>query len=111
MVIIRHMVKDLAFSVKILTVPILRDDDGVANSSRNTLLTSEDRKAAIIIPRSWKAADELFQKGERNVATLYNTIVSVLTNKPRAITESIDFRDGETLAEVSGQIVKPTVLF
>lgn len=109
-VIIRRMVKDLAFPVKIVTVPILRDDDGVASSSRNTLLTPEDRKAAVIIPQSWKAADALFQKGERNVATLYNTIVSVLTKEPRAITEAIDFRDGETLAEVSGQIVKPTVL-
>lgn len=109
-VIIRQMVKDLAFPVEIVALPILRDEDGVASSSRNKLLTPQDRKAAIVIPKSWKAADEIFQKGERDITSLYKTIAAVLNEEPRATMEAIDFRDAETLAELKGEIVKPTVL-
>lgn len=109
-VIIRHMAKDLAFPVKIISLPILRDEDGVASSSRNQLLEKEDRKAAIVVPKSWKAAVELFQKGERDIDTLRRAIKIVLDNEPRAVAEAIDFRDAETLEEVKDKVAKPTVL-
>lgn len=109
-VIIRHMVEDLAFPVKIVSLPILRDDDDVASSSRNQLLEKEDRKAAVVVPKSWKAAAELFQKGERDINTLHHAIKTVLENEPRAVTEAIDFRDAETLEQVEDKISRPTVL-
>lgn len=109
-VIIRRMVEDLAFPIKIISLPILRDDDGVASSSRNQLLEKEDRKAAVVVPKSWKAAAELFQKGERDINTLRDAIKTVLENEPRAVTEAIDFRDAETLKEVEDKISRPTVL-
>lgn len=109
-VIIRHMVKDLAFPVKIISLPILRDEDGVASSSRNKLLAPEDRKAAVIVPKSWKTAAELFQNGERDIDTLRRAIKIVLDNEPRGVSEAIDFRDAETLEEVKDKINKPTVL-
>lgn len=109
-VIIRRMVEDLAFPIKIICLPILRDDDGVASSSRNQLLEKEDRKAAVVVPKSWKAAAELFQKGERDINTLRDAIKTVLENEPRAVTEAIDFRDAETLEEVEDKISRPTVL-
>lgn len=109
-VIIRRMVEDLAFPIKIISLPILRDDDGVASSSRNQLLDKEDRKAAVVVPKSWKAAAELFQKGERDINALRHAIKNVLENEPRAFIEAIDFRDAETLEEVKDQIGKPAVL-
>lgn len=109
-VIIRRMVEDLAFPIKIISLPILRDDDGVASSSRNQLLDKEDRKAAVVVPKSWKAAAELFQKGERDINTLRHAIKNVLENEPRAFIEAIDFRDAETLEEVEDKISRPTVL-
>lgn len=109
-VIIRRMVEDLAFPIKIISLPILRDDDGVASSSRNQLLDKEDRKAAVVVPKSWKAAAELFQKGERDINTFRHAIKNVLENEPRAFIEAIDFRDAETLEEVEDKISRPTVL-
>lgn len=108
--IIRRMVEDLAFPIKIISLPILRDDDGVASSSRNQLLDKEDRKAAVVVPKSWKAAAELFQKGERDINALRHAIKNVLENEPRAFIEAIDFRDAETLEEVEDKISRPTVL-
>ena len=110
LVIIRHMTKDLGFPVKIVSVPILRDEDGVASSSRNKLLTPEDRKAAIVVPQSWKAAARLFESGERKIEALRSAVLNILNNEPRAVPEAIDFRDAETLEEVKDSIDKPTVL-
>ena len=110
LVIIRHMTKDLGFPVKIVSVPILRDEDGVASSSRNQLLTPEDRKAAIVVPQSWKAAARLFESGERKIEALRSAVSDVLNKEPRAVPEAIDFRDAETLEEVKDSIDKPTVL-
>lgn len=108
--IIRRMVEDLAFPVEIISVPILRDDDGVASSSRNKLLTGEDRKAAVAVPDSWKAAELLFKKGERKVKVLRDAVQSVLEREPRAVIEAIDFRDAETLQNIDDVIVSPAVL-
>lgn len=108
--IIRRMVEDLAFPVEIISVPILRDGDGVASSSRNKLLTAEDRKAAVAVPDSWKAAEPLFKKGERKVKVLRDAVRSVLEREPRAVIEAIDFRDAETLQNIDDVIVNPAVL-
>lgn len=108
--IIRRMVEDLAFPVEIISVPILRDGDGVASSSRNKLLTAEDRKAAVAVPDSWKAAELLFKKGERKVKVLRDAVRSVLEREPRAVIEAIDFRDAETLQNIDDVIVNPAVL-
>ncbi|WP_317993025.1 pantoate--beta-alanine ligase [Bartonella gliris] len=108
--IIRRMVEDLAFPVEIVGVPILRDADGVASSSRNQLLTLEDRKAAKIIPESGKAAERLYHQGERSVDKLCKIVRNILQRESRAIIESIDLRDMETLSVVKRTLDKPAVL-
>lgn len=104
------MVEDLAFPVEIVGVPILRDADGVASSSRNQLLTLEDRKAAKIIPESGKAAERLYHQGERSVDKLCKIVRNILQRESRAIIESIDLRDMETLSVVKRTLDKPAVL-
>ncbi|EJF81600.1 Pantothenate synthetase [Candidatus Bartonella washoeensis] len=108
--IIRRMVEDLAFPIEIVGVPILRDADGVASSSRNQLLTLEDRQAAKIIPESGKAVERLYRQGERSVDKLCKVVRSILKRESRAIIESIDLRDMETLSMVKGILDKPAVL-
>ncbi|EJF86661.1 pantoate--beta-alanine ligase [Bartonella rattimassiliensis] len=108
--IIRRMVKDLAFPVEIVGVPILREADGVAYSSRNQFLSSEDRKAAKIIPKSGKAAEKLYHEGERSVDKLCKTVRDILQQETRAITEAVDLRDAETLCELKGILTKSAVL-
>ncbi|WP_273717579.1 MULTISPECIES: pantoate--beta-alanine ligase [Bartonella] len=108
--IVRRMVEDLAFPVEIIGVPILREADGVAHSSRNKLLTLEDRKAAKIIPKSGKAAEKLYYEGERSVDKLCKVVRDILQKETRAIIEAIDLRDMETLCMVKGKLNKPAVL-
>lgn len=108
--IIRRMVEDLAFPIEIIGVPILREADGVASSSRNQLLTLEDRQAAKIIPESGKAAERLYHQGERSVDKLCKTVRNILQQESRAIIESVDLRDMETLSVVKGKLEKPAVL-
>ncbi|WP_455477654.1 pantoate--beta-alanine ligase [Bartonella sp. B41] len=108
--IIRRMVKDLAFPIEIVGVPILREDDGVARSSRNQLLTLEDRNAARIIPKSGKAAEKLYHQGERSVNKLCKVVRDILRQESRAIVESVDLRDMETLCTIKGRLDKPAVL-
>ncbi|WP_375656943.1 pantoate--beta-alanine ligase [Bartonella sp. CM120XJJH] len=110
LLIIRRMVEDLAFPIEIVGVPILRESDGVACSSRNQLLTLEDRKAAKIIPESGKAAEKLYHEGERSVDKLCTTVRDILQQETRAIIEAIDLRDMETLCVVKGILNKPAVL-
>ncbi|MDD9330483.1 MAG: pantoate--beta-alanine ligase, partial [Bartonella sp.] len=110
LLIIRRMVKDLAFPVEIVGVPILRDADGVASSSRNELLTLEDRKAAKIIPESLKAVEKLYEQGERSVDKLCEVVRSVLQKEPRAVIESIDLCDIETLCVIKKELSTSAVL-
>ncbi|WP_026088293.1 pantoate--beta-alanine ligase [Bartonella rattaustraliani] len=108
--IIRRMVKDLAFPIEIIGVPISREEDGVARSSRNQLLTLEDRKAAKIIPESGWAAEKLYHEGERSVGKLCKIVRDILRKESRARIESIDLRDMETLCVAKGKLEKPAVL-
>lgn len=110
LIIVRRMVRDLAFPVEIVAVPTFRDSDGLASSSRNLLLTTEDRKAAIIIPQSWRAVERLYQAGERSSNRLKEVACRILENEPRGEIEAIDLRDIETFSNVEGKIKNPTVL-
>ncbi|ALE03996.1 pantoate--beta-alanine ligase [Bartonella ancashensis] len=110
LLIIRRMVEDLAFPVEIIGVPTLRDADGVASSSRNRLLTPEDRKAAVIIPESGKAVKSLYDQGERSVNVLCQTARNIIKRETRAVVEAVDLRDIENLSAVKGKLSVPAVL-
>ncbi|WP_332066087.1 pantoate--beta-alanine ligase [Bartonella sp. CB189] len=110
LLIIRRMVKDLAFPIEVIGVPILREADGVASSSRNQFLTLEDRKAARIIFESGKAAEKLYCQGERSVDKLCKIVRDILRQETRAIIESVDLRDVKTLCVVKGKLTQPAVL-
>lgn len=108
--IIRRMVKDLAFPVEIIGAPTWRDHDGLAMSSRNLLLTAADRRAAVVIPQSWRAAERLFQAGERSASRLVAVVRAELQKEPGGVIEAVDLRDAETLARVKGKLARPAVL-
>jgi len=108
--VIRRMVEDLNFPVEIIGVPIARDQDGVAQSSRNKLLSSDERRAAAIIPQACAAAAQCYANGERQTASLISAARTVLMREPLAIIESIDLRDCQTLTETPILLDRPAVL-
>ena len=77
--VIRRMVRDLDFPIDIIGMPIVRDPDGVAISSRNANLSDEERSAAPLLSRSLAIAEGLFQRGERSTSTLRAAILETIT--------------------------------
>jgi pantoate--beta-alanine ligase len=68
--IIRRMVRDLNLPVEIVVCPIVREADGLAMSSRNVYLNSEQRRQALVLHRSLKRVEQMIKAGERNAALL-----------------------------------------
>jgi len=90
-VIIKQMVKDLNIPVKIKGVPIVREKDGLAMSSRNKYLTPEERKEATLLYKSLLKARELIKKGERNPSRIKNEIKKILLSGKIINSEKIDY--------------------
>lgn len=82
--VIRRMVNDLNMDLEVVTVPIVREADGLAMSSRNVYLTSEQRLAALVLSRSLQKAREIFLAGERDAARLRQLIVDMIEAEPLA---------------------------
>ncbi len=102
--VIRRMVRDLDMPLDVISVPTVREADGLAMSSRNVKLTPEDRAAAPVLNRALDTA-----ANAPTVAKAHKIIRDTLASEPRADIKSIDIRDAETLARVSGPITRPVV--
>jgi pantoate--beta-alanine ligase len=98
--IIRRMVRDLDLGIEILGVPIVREADGLALSSRNVRLTPEDRVAATVIARALRSARTAFEAGERAAAALRQIAVDQINAEPRASLEYVDVVDADSLTPV-----------
>lgn len=108
--IIRKMVKDLSFPIDIIGVPTLRESNGVAASSRNALLTKEEKKAAVIILKALNQALETFNRGETNSEKLKSLTKNIIKNEPRAFLEQIEILDFENLKPISEVKDKAVIL-
>lgn len=103
MVIIRKMVADLNLDVEIVRLPILREPDGLAMSSRNTYLTPEERKAATVLYRALQHAQKCIDEGERKSKTLMKEIREIIESEPLAridyisITDTVELKELKTL--------------
>jgi pantoate--beta-alanine ligase len=99
---IRRMVADLNFPVKIVGCPTVREADGLALSSRNMYLSLEQRKDATCIYRSLKIAREMIESGRRNPKTIAAKIRKIITAaKSLSSIDYISIVDAETLQDVS----------
>ena len=83
-VVIRRMVRDLNLNVHINMVPIVREPDGLARSSRNAYLSAEEKTAALVLSRSLKKAETAFEQGEKEVSRLREVVRKVLETEPMA---------------------------
>ena len=99
--VIRQMTADLNIPVEIIGMPIVREADGLAMSSRNAYLSAAERKSALCLCRGLAAARQLFATGERAVTELVDAISSVIASEKSAVVDYIELRDQLTLAPVS----------
>ncbi|MBL8089850.1 MAG: pantoate--beta-alanine ligase [Anaerolineales bacterium] len=99
--VIRRMTLDLNFPIEIVVCPTLREDDGLAMSSRNKYLNDEERKAATVLFRSLSEAKKLFDAGERDADVLRNKMKEVLGSEPLANVQYVSCADYDSLEELN----------
>ena len=97
--ILKKMVKDLNLDLEIVPCPIVREDDGLALSSRNTYLSQQERTNALTISKALKEVSKYYEKGITNTQVLFDAAISVLDKDIEL--EYSEFRDFETFEKVS----------
>jgi len=98
--IIRRLVKDLAFDTEMVILPTVREDSGLAISSRNLYLTSDDQTAAAVIHKALARAKTAYKDGERSAARLEILVRSTIELEPRARVDYVTVVDAETLEHI-----------
>jgi pantoate--beta-alanine ligase len=95
--IIRRMTLDLSLPVEIVGLPIVREADGLAMSSRNAYLTPGQRAEAPVLYRSLRKAEELIRAGERSAGAVIAAVTSEITGRSSAAIDYVSVADAETL--------------
>lgn len=98
--LIQQMVRDLNFPVEIVVGPIVREPDGLAMSSRNTYLSSEERLQALCLTRALQRSRELVRAGERDASRLRSEMIACIKEYPLARIDYVQIVDWETLQPV-----------
>ena len=98
--VIKRMVTDLNVDVEVIGCPIIREADGLAKSSRNTYLSSEERKAALILSKSLKLGYELIKNGETDSKAVIKAISDSISTEPLAKIDYVDVVDFGTITPV-----------
>lgn len=107
--IIRQMVRDLNFPLQIVVCPIVREPDGLAMSSRNAYLNSDERRQSLILSRSLQAAQKAFDAGERTPEKLIAIGRQIFAAEPVARLDYFSIVDPDTLEPMT-QIDRPALL-
>jgi len=102
--VIRRMVKDLLLPIEIVVCPIVREEDGLAMSSRNAYLSPEQRRAAMALHQALRDAAERFKNGERDAEVLRGSMLAVIQDEPMARVQYVSVADPDTLEEAQGEI-------
>lgn len=108
-VVIKRMVRDLNFDIDIVTLPTVREDDGLAMSSRNARLSAAERETSLCVSRALTAAQELVSGGQASSAVILRAVQQILTQNAEVRVEYVSLCQPETLEEVE-QISGPTLL-
>jgi pantoate--beta-alanine ligase len=108
--VIRRLVKDLAFDTEIVVLPIVREDSGLAISSRNLYLTSDEQKSATVIHRALAQAKKAYKEGERSAGRIAELIRTTVESEPRARLDYVTVADAETLEKVDKIDERPTLI-
>jgi pantoate--beta-alanine ligase len=99
-VIIKRMVRDLNFSIELRMLPIVREEDGVALSSRNKYLNSEERKAATVLYKSLSRGKDLILKGGKDARKIRDIMVEIINEEELAQIDYVEVVDPDDLVPV-----------
>lgn len=97
--IIKHMVQDLNMDINVVGCPIVREEDGLAKSSRNTYLSPEERKAALILSKTVKLAKKLIDAGEKDADVVVAKMKENIETEPMAKIDYVKAVNGLTMQQ------------
>lgn len=98
--VIKRLVRDLNIDIEIIGCPIVREEDGLAKSSRNVYLSKDERAAAIVLNRALKEAHRLINNGERNSCIIKKFIEDIISNEELAKVDYVEVVDALNLKKV-----------
>ena len=106
--VIKRMVKDLNMNLEIVGCPIVREEDGLAMSSRNTYMNDEERKAALVLSKAIFLGQKMVQDGERSAEAVASKMRELISSEPMADIEYIEVVNNltmESIEEIKGDIL------
>jgi pantoate--beta-alanine ligase len=103
--VLRRMAEDLDMGIEVIEMPIVREPDGLAMSSRNRYLSPEDRRRALCLSRSLFQARSLLEAGERHPAMITAAVRAGMAEVDIDYVELVDARDMQPVTEITGPIV------
>lgn len=106
--IIKRMVRDLNIDTEIIECPIVREEDGLAISSRNSYLSAEERKSALVLNKSLAEGRRILEGGEKNAAEVVKAMKEIIEKEPIAEIDYVKVVDSDTLEDV--EVIEKKVL-
>ena len=108
--VLKRMVRDLAFDTKVVVLPIVREESGLALSSRNAYLSDEQKRAATVLHRGLSRASQAYSDGERSAERLVGIVSSTIASEPLARVDYISLNDAETFQPLVQVEERPALL-
>ena len=112
--VIKHMVQDLSYGIEIVGCPIIREEDGLAKSSRNTYLNAEERVAALVLSKAIALGRDMVTRGEKDVETIIRAMKELIEKEPLAkidYVEIVDWRTLENVTVIEGPILAAMAVY
>lgn len=106
--VVKRMVRDLNFNIEIVGCPIIREEDGLAKSSRNTYLNEAERKAAVILHKGLLEGEKLVKAGEKSAKRITEAVTAIINSEPLAkidYVEVVDFDNIENVETIEGTVL------
>ena len=98
--IIKRMVQDLNMDLEIIGCPIIREEDGLAKSSRNTYLSAEERQAALVLSQAVRLGQEMVESGEKDAKKIVSEMSALIEKEPLARIDYVKAVDGLTMQQI-----------
>ena len=108
--IIKRLIKDLAFETELVVLPTVREDSGLAISSRNLYLSQDEQVAAGVIHRALKEAKAIYRDGERSAGKIADVVRSMIEAEPRARLDYVTVADAETMERLDKLDDRPILI-
>jgi pantoate--beta-alanine ligase len=109
-ILIKSMVRDLAFNTEIVVLPIVREESGLAMSSRNNYLNDEQRRAGAVLNQALSHAREAYEHGEQNATRLTELVRATIGREPLARIDYVSINDAETLERLDKIDDRPALI-